>query len=346
MPISASNAITAKVRAKLGARLTEKNYNDMLSMSSVSEIAAYLKTGTKYSAVLKDVRESAVHRGNLERLLGEYTLREMSGLCRFERSVGDKMAAVLMRREELRVTLEFLRYLASGHPEDYLLISSAVSDSLVSFDIRKMAASRSLKELAAALSPSPFARVVSGFAKNRSERIDYTLLESVLNRELFKYEATFVSENFSGTTKKELLEIIGIRADLQNAILCYRAKKYYRTDSSLILPQLIEYGRYITKPQRSKMAAAEDGDEALRLLGETRYGEYLKKHGNIRIGELCERIVYKKMLRSMRMSVSPDVVSICYTELMNVEKNNIITIIEGVRYDMPPESIRKMLITE
>lgn len=46
------------------------------------------------------------------------------------------------------------------------------------------------------------------------------------------------------------------------------------------------------------------------------------------------------------MSTSPDVVSVCYTGLMTIEMNNVITIIEGVRYNLPPESIKKMLITE
>ncbi len=346
MPISASNAITAKVRAKFGARLTDQNYRDMMALSSVAEVAGYLKTRTKYATALSDIRESAVHRGNLERLLGEYSLSELSQLCRFERNVGDKMAAVLTRREELRVILEFLRYLASGHPEDYLLVTSAVSDSLVSFDIRKMAASRTLSELKAALGSSYFAKAVGGFAKSKNEKIDFTMLESVLNRELFKFETEFVTENFSGTAKKELLSIIGIRADLQNAMLCYRAKKYYHPDSGIILPQLIDFGCHISKTARGKMVSAQSGDEVLEILRQTRYGEYMRKNPDMPIDKLCSLIIYKKLLRSMRMSTSPDVAGVCYTGLMSIEMNNVITIIEGVRYNLPPDSIKKLLITE
>ncbi len=346
MPISASNAITAKVRAKFGARLTSQNYRDMMALSSVSEVAGYLKTRTKYAAALSDVRESAVHRGNLERLLNEYSLTEMSALCRFEKNVGDKMAKVLTMREELRVVLQFLRYLAIGKPEQYLLVSSAVSNSLVSFDIRKMAASRNLAELKSSLGASPFAKAIAGFAKADKYKFDYTIVESVLNRELYKYEASFVNGHFSGTAKKELLGIIGMRADLHNLLICYRAKKYFGTDTGLILPQLIDTGLYISKTARAKIAAAENADEVLEGLYGTRYGEYFKKHADMPIDRVCSLIICEKLSRLIRMSTSPDVVSVCYTGLMSIEINNVITIIEGVRYKLSPDSIAKMLIYE
>ena len=346
MPISASNAITAKVRAKFGARLTDQNYRDMMALGSVAEVASYLKTRTKYAAALNDIRESAVHRGNLERLLNEYYLTEMSALCRFERNVGDKMAAVITLREELKVVLEFLRYLAVGKPEEYLLVSSAVSDGLVSFDIQKMAASRNLSELKTALGSSPFAKAIAGFAKADKDKFDYTIVESVLNRELYKFEVDFITKSFSGTAKKELLNIIGMRADLQNAMICYRAKKYFNTDNRLILPQLIDTGLYISKTARAKMAAAENADEVLEILKRTHYGEHFRKNADMPIDKLSNFIICKKLSRYIRMSTSPDVVSLCYTGLMTIEMNNVITIIEGVRYSLPPESIKKMLITE
>ena len=104
--------------------------------------------------------------------------------------------------------LEFLRYLAVGKPEEYLLVSSAVSDGLVSFDIQKMAASRNLAELKTALGSSPFAKAIAGFAKADKDKFDYTIVESVLNRELYKFEVDFITKSFSGAAKKELLKVI------------------------------------------------------------------------------------------------------------------------------------------
>lgn len=344
--ISASNSITAKVRAKFGARLTEHNYNDMMSLATVSEVASYLKTRTKYSYALTGLKESAVHRGNLERLLYEYYLLEMSQLCRFERSVGDKMAEVVMRREEVRVILEFLRYLASGHPEDYLLVGSDVSNSVVSFDVDELSRCRNLSQLAEAVKPSFYAKAIAGFAGQKDEKIEFTMLEATLNKALFSFEQEFVKKNFTGTVQNELLDIIGMWADMHNACRCYRAKKYYNTPSELIISQLIDFGKYISKSARLKMAQTESHGEVMELLRSTRYGEYIKDCDGMAIDAMADRIICKKLTGSIRMSTSPAVVSMCYTGLMSAEIKNIVTVIEGVRYNEPPESIKKLIITE
>mgnify|MGYP002526212757 CR=1 FL=1 len=344
--ISASNSITAKIRAKLGACLTEQNYHDMLSLGSVAEVATYLKTRTKYADALSGVQESALHRGNLELMLYGHYLREMSQLCLFERSVGDKMAEVIMRREEMRVILDFLRYLASGHPEDYMLVSSAISNSIVSFDISKMVQCRNLSDLAEVLGPSPFAKAVSGFAKQKRNGIDFTMLEAVFNRELYCFERDFIKSNFSGNAQKELLCIIGMRSDLQNVARCYRSKKYYHTPNEILLPQLIDAGHYINKSNRIKMAQAQTHDEVREIFCSTHYGEYVKSMPDAPIGELAERIMYKKYIGSIRMSTSPAVASVCYTGLMSTEIRNITTIIEGVRYSVPQESIKRLIIID
>lgn len=344
--ISASNSITAKVRAKFGARLTEQNYNDMLSLSTVSEVASYLKTRTRYSSALTGLKESAVHRGNLERLLYEYYLTEMSQLCRFERSVGDKMAEVVMRREEVRVILEFLRYLASGHPEDYLLVGSDVSNSVVSFDVGELSRCRTLAQLAEAVKPSFYSKVIAGFAGQKDGKIDYTMIEATLNKALFSFEQEFVSKEFTGIAQKELLGIIGMRADMDNVCLCFRAKKYYNTPSELIMSQLIDFGTYISKSVRLKMAQAESSGEVTELFRSTRYGEDVKEYGDMAIDAMTDRIMNRKLTGSIRMSTSPAVVSVCYTGLILTEIKNIVTVIEGVRYNEPPESIKSLIITE
>ncbi len=343
--ISASNSITAKVRAKFGARLTPQNYHDMLTLGSVAEVAAYLKTRTRYAQALSDVRESAIHRGNLERRLNEQYLRDISGLCRFERSVGDKMAAVVMRREEMRVILEFLRYLASGHPEDYMLISSGISDRIVSFSIEKMASARTLGELAAALGTSPFAKTVDGFAK-RGNGIDYTSIEAAIHAEMFRFEREFIIDNFNGDTRRDLLTLLNMKAELQNARLCYRAKKYYRSSKEIIMSRMLDASCYINQDKRRRMADADSSDDVLAHLRETRYGEYMKSTPHSSPSEFCARVMFKKYLNLLRMSSSPAVVSVCYTELTEIEIRNIVTIIEGVRYNASPDSIEKLIITE
>ena len=61
MPVnSATNAVFAKSRSKLGKCLTQKNYTDLSALNSIPEVVAYLKQHTWYKDALASVKDSAV----------------------------------------------------------------------------------------------------------------------------------------------------------------------------------------------------------------------------------------------------------------------------------------------
>ena len=62
----AANAVLTKSRAKYGKRLNNRQYVDLINCKSVSEIASYLKSRTKYASCLKGYYPESMHRGFLE----------------------------------------------------------------------------------------------------------------------------------------------------------------------------------------------------------------------------------------------------------------------------------------
>ena len=54
--------------------------------------------------------------------------------------------------------------------------------------------------------------------------------------------------------------------------------------------------------------------------------------------------MYNESYKSMYFSVNPSVVLVAFYNLEEAEINNIINIIEGVRYKADTEKIRKLLI--
>ena len=64
-----NKAMITKSRAMYGKRLTNENYQDLVRMKSVREIASYLKETPGYADVLSNIYPESVHRGQLELLL-------------------------------------------------------------------------------------------------------------------------------------------------------------------------------------------------------------------------------------------------------------------------------------
>ena len=117
---SASTAILVKSRAKFGRRLTTKDYDELLSCRNILDITNFLKTNTHYGSVLENIRESAVHRGNLESLLKQKMYNDFARLCSFERSIGEHYFEYLLLRSEIDQLLLFLRYFTAGTPEKFI----------------------------------------------------------------------------------------------------------------------------------------------------------------------------------------------------------------------------------
>ena len=87
MQDKALNSITSKIRAKYGKMLTFSDYKQLSGLSSVSEIASYLRTRTKYSEALSGANDSAIHRDHLEDMLRSAGLRGRSAMkCSGSRS--------------------------------------------------------------------------------------------------------------------------------------------------------------------------------------------------------------------------------------------------------------------
>ena len=62
------------------------------------------------------------------------------------------------------------------------------------------------------------------------------------------------------------------------------------------------------------------------------------------VDEIPDIMRYRKSRHNIRYSTKPPVVMISYVFLTEIELANIINIIEGVRYKLPPEKIDELLV--
>ena len=61
------------------------------------------------------------------------------------------------------------------------------------------------------------------------------------------------------------------------------------------------------------------------------------------VEQLMNRTKYRICRRDIRFSTHPSVVLMSYIFLMEIEVGDIITIVEGIRYQLAPDEIKSML---
>ena len=121
LELNSNPAVTAKVRAMYGRRISDEQYDELMKRRSVSEIAGYLKSNTHFSAALANINESNIHRGQLEDVLRREVFNSYSRLYRYTNVRGENLFHYVIMEEEIGEILRMVQLLNAGNPQDYIV---------------------------------------------------------------------------------------------------------------------------------------------------------------------------------------------------------------------------------
>ena len=342
---SASYSIMSKTRAKYGHRLTVKDFKDMSALGSVSEIASFLRTRTHFADELSQISESAIHRGNLEKILKRSNLKEVEQLCHFEKFTGEKLFQYVMQKLEIDELLSFMRFLAAGKPEEYIINLSYTVDSYTKIDLISLSKIRSNEDLVKYLQNTRFSKVATLLPQNSEETFDFVLIEVCLDRILNDTSLEMIDESFDVVVGKELRDILLTRAELYDFMLIYRSKLFYSADEDKIRSEILGYKRLFTGDIINEMISAKTASEVLDIFHHSRYANKISHYDSNTIPDkLCSYILYDFTVKQIHFSTHAPVVMISYIFFKEIELENITNIIEGVRYGLKSDDIYKSLI--
>jgi V/A-type H+-transporting ATPase subunit C len=173
--------------------------------------------------------------------------------------------------------------------------------------------------------------------------LPFDKIETALYSYLYSSIYEVIKNDSIGETQKNLYEIFNSYIDLYNFVRIVRLKRYYNKKKDEILPFLLPFGT-LKQKQIFSMLDAKTPEESIEIMKKTQAG---KKIGAIEyqwIDELPSRINYLKCSKFIRFSIAPPVVMFSYIALIEIEISDIITIIEGIRYNVPGEEIFKILV--
>ena len=168
------------------------------------------------------------------------------------------------------------------------------------------------------------------------------MIETVLYSYLFHNTFKIVEQYKNKKTRKELKNIFNAYIDFNNLVRIIRLKKYYNPDEDYIRDSLFPYGTISNKKLES-LIQAKSIDEIHSIVQTTTFGKLISGIEYDYIDELPTKVKFAKCKHFIRYSVNPPVVMLSYILLTELELSNIINIIEGIRYKLPKDEIKKML---
>ena len=342
------NATVARIRAIYGKRLRTEHYKELITKKSVPEVAEYLKRNTRYSGVLASIDTNKIHRGFLEDILRKSNFEMYVRLCKFQKLDEEPFYRFLIEYDEIAEILNAILYLNAGASGSYIADLPTFLLSRASFDLLEIAKIRSFKQLLNVLSRTDYYPILKDVKVDESGKVDFTKCEMKLRTHYLKKLLRTVERDFKGQAREELKHQIEVQVDLINIINAYRMKNAFNAGADEIKKNTLPFYGRISVKKEDKLFEARDIEEFLAILSRTIYGRQLDD-----ISQCTDSIQFERQMRKLRFNIakralafSGNVAVSLYsvTYLFEVELNNIIRIVEGIRYGKSTSYIESLLI--
>lgn len=339
-----SNAILAKARSMYSHRLTEQNYEELLKRRSVNDLVSYLKSDTVYSDILSDLKESNVHRGQLEELLNKETFLRLDRLMRYASKKELKFYRLGVVEIEMELLLTKVRMLDSDAYTGYEMEIPDYLSKYASYPLYGLLSVNDYSSLLSLVRGTKYYEALLTYQPVDDKPIDSNMLELEFKRIYYKEYVDTVNKLFKGKKRKDLLTMINTSIELQNITKIYRLKKYFNAKPEQIRETLfLEYSR-IPKSVMDDLIESKDASDLLKKLSSSSYKLYVDDNEFVYIEYYTEKIKYNLAKRYMRFSTDSALVFMTYKIVYQVEIDNLKHIIEGLRYGETASQIESMLI--
>lgn len=345
-----TNATMAKARTMYGKRLKPEDYKELMHRGSVAEVAEYLKRNTYFREILAPVDTNTVHRGYLEELLRKDSFSRYEELCSFQGLDKIPFYNYEIRRQETDLILSSVLHLNAGDSEELISSLPGYLQKHASFDLFQLAHARSYADILKTLEKTTYGKILESVQPDADGLYNCTRIENLLQQEYLRWLFETIQTCFSKEIAQELRKIILIQTDLMNLLNGFRIKAFHEAGSSVLEEDgVLPFRLKITKAQYGSLAEAPSVDSYLHVFGQTYYGRQVAQlqeqttAQNLQKGVQMLRYKYNKMRLRSAQSVPVSLYTILY--LFRVEIDNIIKIIEGIRYQVPLSYMENLIIT-
>ena len=337
------NAIYAKCRSFFGERLTPADYGEMMKKSSVSEVAACLKESTHYRDVLSGADEGTIHRGQLENLLRNEKFRIYERIIQYDARRDGDFYHYIYLREEIDQLINLLMYLSGGCDGEYFYRYSDYLKKHCAYDLDRVVLARSFDQLLEILAGTQYAKILEKDRPEGEDRFDLAACERNLNTYYYRSLLDTIDKEFSGETRRALHRLFLERIDAENIAGAYRLRRFFKNTPDSIRLNLLPF----ETPSRKlidDIIASGTPAELEQVLRHSQLGEMMEE-GDIQfIENITHRLRNHLSKRYIWYSSHPPVVMVALMTQLDLELENLINIIESIRYGLVPAEMKNLLV--
>ena len=329
------SGIVTKVHAMQAKLLKPSDFDEIASLHNVTEIVSYLKEKPAYADFLRDIDETKLHRGDIEKILIQSLYRDYTKLYRFSGMAQRKYLKLYLKRYEINLINYCLRIVINHYAEPFdLNYKRPFFDQYSQISIEKLIASRTTDELIDNLKGTEYYEPLHKLRESNN----VTLFDYDLALDLH-YFTTLWSERKKVLKKKErelFTRDYGTKIDLLNIQWIYRAKKYFHMQPADIYALLVPIHYHLKTEMIKNMVEAGTPEELLVLLNQTRYAKNYDFEKKITLEQMYFECIYHLFTIDRRRNPYTIATLNTYLFLKETEIDKLTTAMECIRYSLSP----------
>lgn len=344
----AYSGITTKTRAMAGKLLSDDDFRELAELSSVAEAVAYLKNKKEYQELFKNIEETALHRGDIEKLLQISKYQDFTKLYQFANGKQRNFLDLYFLQYEI-ILLKYCLRIVFDHRSFDLDLSAfkAFFEKHSNLSLERLTAAQTLEELVAELKGTELYGVLSRIGNiEKPTLFDYeNTLDLYHFRRLWRMKGKYLGKDDVAFVTKTF----GSKFDLLNIQWIYRSIKFYKLPAEHIYALLIPIQYRLKQDEVRAMTEAQSDDEFQNILKGTYYAKTFSRIHHLELQNL-EAFYYSYLSMLHRREGRQNPYSIAVLDSFLYQKDEeirkIITVVEGIRYGLNPQDILKYILIE
>lgn len=330
-------AISAKVRAMYGGRMTAEDYRLLMEKKTLPEAAAFLQSHRGYSRGLAGLRTAGIRREALENALREVYIQEYQRIFS-TLSLEDKaLLRFPVYRAEWDAILTAMGRLNSSRQVEVAAIWTGTLQKNSKLKLAQLKLADSFQDIVEAAEDTIYASALERSAV-QMETPSTAFVDNMMQVTYFAHLYKVLSAKYSGQVKTIIKQSLDQETDLLNLVQFLRLKKHFSEEDirrySFPLPCSHRLGR----AHIQALLNAPDYESAFHLVCDGPYGKIFRSISPTGLEAYLYTLQFKFNQRQLRAAVPTVYTPIAYLTLKEIELRNIISIIECIRYEIKPDS--------
>lgn len=327
-------SIHAKLKGMYAQKLKKADLEELLKQNTTTQAIALLKSLNENFKPLED----NPRRIKIKILLDNMLIHDIQKIAFLLNHTEKEIFFQFISLYEIKCIKSIFRKLSSGSVLNEQTIELENWPSQLFKNLKGISEVKTYQEFLKFIEKTRYKPIFQK-CKDKIDEINIFQLENQLDKFYFQEMMKIAKKH-----NHKLEDMLGKQIDLNNMIWLYRVKENGNFSKEQLRDILMDDFYHLKKSELESLLATEYPKEWKEILQATYYGKSIHFDDIRNLEEQVNQYLYQLYKKCFKGNIFDISVIYAYINMIELENNDIMNIVEGIRYHLSREEIRKKLL--